>query len=275
MCGLPRSALARLSRREPRTSTGPLQRRAMHVLSSEQGGPSGIPHASPCRLGRRSLRRVSHAVPAGAGGGPSDRYARSDHTIPIPRPAADEAEGVTSACRQCHVAETPDRLETQVRAWYGTLKPPAPREFALTEFFEDSLEPDMPSLSKDVVQRLEGLAQSNDLDERALALASLHLARGEDPWVRRFLAGEIAHLDSLDDAVRKRWSIALGCVADRYRPRGDPGLAPAHFALAQGYLLAGDARAATRELRLGLDFDPDNAAARQLLEQIERATGGR
>lgn len=320
------------------------------------------------------------------------RYARSDHTIPIPRPAADEAEGVTSACRQCHVAETPDRLETQVRAWYGTLKPPAPHEFALTEFFEDSLEPDMPSLSKDVVQRLEGLAQSNDLDERALALASLHLARGEDPRARRFLAGEIAHLDSLDDAVRKRWSIALGFVADRYRQRGDPGraiatyrkaleirpnearvllnlglafadagdfanaieryrrslaadpaqplahvnwgialealgdtaggvaefrralavdpneplayfnigvvglargvsreameplaraaaldpgLAPAHFALAQGYLLAGDARAATRELRLGLDFDPDNAAARQLLEQIERATGGR
>src|SRR5207247_11360470 len=103
------------------------------------------------------------------------------------------------------------------RAWYGTLKPPAPREFALTEFFEDSLEPDMPSLSKDVVQRLEGLAQSNDLDERALALASLHFARGEDPWVRRFLAGEIAHLDSLDDVVRKRWSIALGFVADRYR----------------------------------------------------------
>ena len=237
-----------------------------------------------------------------------------------------------------------------------------------------------------------GYSEKAVLDERALALASLHLARGEDPRVRRFLAGEIAHLDSLDDAVRKRWSIALGFVADRYRQRGDPGraiatyrkaleirpnearvllnlglafadagdfanaieryrrslaadpaqplahvnwgialealgdtaggvaefrralavdpneplayfnigvvglargvsreameplaraaaldpgLAPAHFALAQGYLLAGDARAATRELRLGLDFDPDNAAARQLLEQIERATGGR
>src|SRR5881392_2618888 len=152
MCGLPRSALARLSRRERHTSTGPLQRRAMHVLSSEQGGPSGIPHASPCRLGRRSLRRVSHAVPAGAGGGPSD----------------------------------------PVRAVRPHDSDSAPREFALTEFFEDSLETDMPSLSKDVVQRLEGLAQSNDLDERALALASLHLARGEDPRVRRFLAGAIA-----------------------------------------------------------------------------------
>src|SRR5206468_6529034 len=106
---------------------------------------------------------------------------------------------------------------------------PAPREFALTEFFEDSLEPDMPSLSKDVVQRLEALAQSNDLDERALALASLHLARGEDPRVRRFLAGAITHLDSLDDAVRKRWSIALGFVADRYRQRGDPGRAIATY----------------------------------------------
>jgi tetratricopeptide (TPR) repeat protein len=54
----------------------------------------------------------------------------------------------------------------------------------------------------------------------------------------------------------------------------DGSLAPAHFALAQTYLLEGDPRAAVRELRLGLDFDPDNAAARQLLEQLQRAGGG-
>jgi len=157
------------------------------------------------------------------------RYARSDHTIPIPRPAADEAEGVKSACRQCHEAGTPERLEAQVREWYGTLKPPAPRGFALTEFFEDSLAPDTPSLSKDVVQRLERLAQSDDLDERALALASLHLARGDDARVRPFLAGALEQLDSLDDPIRKRWTLALGFAADRYRQRGDPARAIATY----------------------------------------------
>ncbi len=172
-----------------------------------------------CHMPYLQEPEVGHAI----------RYARSDHTIPIPRPAADEAEGVKSACRQCHEAGTPERLEAQVREWYGTLKPPAPRGFALTEFFEDSLAPDTPSLSKDVVQRLERLAQSDDLDERALALASLHLARGDDARVRPFLAGALEQLGSLDDPVRKRWSVALGFVADRYRQRGDPARAIATY----------------------------------------------
>ena len=174
-----------------------------------------------CHMPYLQEPEVGHAI----------RYGRSDHTIPIPRPAADEAEGVRSACRQCHTAETPERLDARVHEWYGSLKPPpaAPRGFALTEFFEDSLAPDMPSLRKEVVQRLERLAQSDDLDLRALALASLHLARGEDPRVRRFLAGELERLDSVDDAIRKRWSVALGFVADGYRQRGDPARAIATY----------------------------------------------
>jgi len=337
-----------------------------------------------CHMPYLQEPEVGHAI----------RYARSDHTIPIPRPIADEAEGVTSACRQCHVGETPERLEAQVHEWYGSVKPPpaALGQFAgLAQFVEDSLAPDMPALPGESVRRLEQLAHSEDVDVRALALAGLHLARGEDPAVRRFLAGQLEGLGSLDDAIRKRWSVALGFVADGYRQRRQPaqaiatygkaleirpntarvllnlglafaddgnfaaaiesyrqslaadraqplarvnwgialealgdtagglaefrraiavdpseplayfnigvvglaqghgreamepltraaaldaGLAPAHFALAQTYLLAGDLRSATRELRLGLDFDPDNAAARQLLEQLERAGGG-
>jgi len=337
-----------------------------------------------CHMPYLQEPEVGHAI----------RYARSDHTIPIPRPVADEAEGVTSACRQCHVGETPDRLDAQVHEWYGSVTPPSAvlgQFVGLVQFFEDSLAPDMPSLSGENVRRLEQLAHSDDVDVRALALAGLHLARGEDPAVRRFLARELESLDSLDDAIRKRWSVALGFVADGYRQRGqlaqaiaiyrkaleirpnvarvllnlglayaddgnfaaaietyrqsvaadpaqplahvnwgialealgdtaggvaefrraiavdpneplayfnigvvglargfgreameplaravalDGSLAPAHFALAQTYLLAGDPRAAARELRLGLDFDPDNAAARQLLEQLQRAGGG-
>ncbi len=284
-----------------------------------------------CHMPYLQEPEVGHAI----------RYARSDHTIPIPRPVADEAEGVTSACRQCHVGETPDRLDAQVHEWYGSVTPPSAvlgQFVGLVQFFEDSLAPDMPSLSGENVRRLEQLAHSDDVDVRALALAGLHLARGEDPAVRRFLARELESLDSLDDAIRKRWSVALGFVADGYRQRGqlaqaiaiyrkaleirpnvarvllnlglayaddgnfaaaietyrqsvaaDPAQAlahvnwgialealgdTAHFALAQTYLLAGDPRAAARELRLGLDFDPDNAAARQLLEQLQRAGGG-
>ena len=160
------------------------------------------------------------------GGGYAIRYARSDHTIPIPRPASDEAEGVMSACRQCHANETVARLDAQVHEWSGSVKPRAAAQSnRLIGFFEDSITPDMPSLAGAVVQRLEQLAQSEDIDVRALALASLHLARGEDRSVRRFLVIGLQRLGSRDDAVRKRWSVALGFVADRYRQQGEPNQA--------------------------------------------------
>src|SRR5437016_9503257 len=163
-----------------------------------------------CHMPYLQEPEVGHAI----------RYARSDHTIPIPRPVADEAEGVTSACRQCHVGETPDGLEAQVHAWYGSVKPPSAvlgQFVGLAQFFEDSLAPDMPSLSGEIVRRLEQLGHNEDVDVRALALAGLHLARGEDPAVRRFLARELEGLGARDDAIRKRWSVALGFVADGYR----------------------------------------------------------
>ena len=169
-----------------------------------------------CHMPYLQEPEVGHAI----------RYARSDHTIPIPRPASDEAEGVISACRQCHATETVDRLDAQVDEWYGNVKPRAiAQPNNLIGFFEDSITPDMPSLAGAVVLRLEQLAQSEDVDVRALALASLHLARGEDSRVRRFLAGELTRLGALDGAIRKRWSVALGFVADRYRQQGAPNQA--------------------------------------------------
>ena len=236
-----------------------------------------------CHMPYLQEPEVGHAI----------RYARSDHTIPIPRPAADEAEGVTSACRQCHEAQTPEQLEVQVHEWYGSLKPAAPPGFAVTDFFEDSLAPDMPSLPADVVQRLERLAQSEDLDERALALASLHLARGEDTRVRRFLASELGRLDSLDDPIRRRWSIALGFVADRYRQQGDPARAIVTYRKAleirpneQGVLLnlglalaeAGDFANAIETYRRSLAADPAQPLAHVnwgiALESLGDTAGG-
>ena len=52
-------------------------------------------------------------------------YARSDHTIPVPRPGEDEALGITSACSGCHGDRSPEQLTGQVAEWWGELKPRA------------------------------------------------------------------------------------------------------------------------------------------------------
>ena len=54
------------------------------------------------------------------------RYARSDHAIAIPRPVFDSQVGIEGACRQCHQDQSVEQLDTQVRTWYGELKPHPP-----------------------------------------------------------------------------------------------------------------------------------------------------
>src|SRR4051812_16967693 len=50
------------------------------------------------------------------------QFARSDHSIPIPRPAFDEKLGIENACRKCHGDKDVGWQETKVRQWYGELK---------------------------------------------------------------------------------------------------------------------------------------------------------
>ena len=187
------------------------------------------------------------------------RYARSDHAIPIPRPVADSALGVQSACRGCHADKAESALDGQVRDWYGELKPVAPTVASvlagratsdparaatqlllpdaphvaamftgLSAFAEQHLQPDTP-LTGDAQLRLEGLAQHPDLDVQGLALASLHYARGRAPGVRRFLATRLAALGDREPLVRARWATALGWFADRQRERGEAGPAAATY----------------------------------------------
>jgi len=214
-------------------------------LASHTHHPVGSPGSScvACHMPYLQHPEVGRAL----------RYARSDHTIPVPRPASDTAEGVEGACHQCHAGKPSAALDAKLREWYGELKPqaaltaamiraahlsdraaaaklllrpevrhPAAQFAALGDFLERYLRPDMPSLERDVVERLEGLAQSGDIDVQALALASLHLARGRDRGVRRLLGDQLAALGDRDDAVRRRWVVALGFVGDRYRERGEP-----------------------------------------------------
>ena len=53
-------------------------------------------------------------------------YARSDHTIPIPRPGFDERVGVPSACAQCHRDQTVAELADRAESWWGPFKPHRP-----------------------------------------------------------------------------------------------------------------------------------------------------
>ncbi len=182
--------------------------------------------------------------------GPEIRFARSDHTIAVPRPTFDADLGITGACAQCHRDRTPLELQREATAWWGELRPHRPlvqgqvdelRAHNVTEAADLLLRPDQvdplvqfkalsrlltgylapdTELPGPVVTRLEALAASPDLDVRALALASLHWTRGDDPEVRRLLVGA---LDSTSDdaALRGRWVLALGFLGDRYRASGN------------------------------------------------------
>ncbi len=177
--------------------------------------------------------------------GPAIRYARSDHTIPVPRPAADSALGVEVACGLCHSDVTTTTLEDQVRAGWGTLKPRRPiierllragdapgRETLLDlldadtgeheaatflvvgTLLRDHLRPDG-GLSASVRSRLETLARFEQPDIAAAALASLHFAAGKERRVRRFLVQRLDSLGERHTQVRDRWAVLLGFLGDR------------------------------------------------------------
>jgi Flp pilus assembly protein TadD len=204
--------------------------------------------------------------------GPKIRYARSDHTIPIPRPLYDTRLGVENACQQCHRDRTAQQLEGQVTAWYGALKPhptavaaalaadsmsdaataartilPVPDQHPMAEItglaqvMRRSTSADLLALDRETIQRLEQRSRSADPDVQALALATLHLARGTDPTVRRFLAGELRALGPRDDAVRNRWAWIL-------RVRGDASLT------------SGDYERALAAYRKALELKPQDPA---------------
>jgi tetratricopeptide (TPR) repeat protein len=184
--------------------------------------------------------------------GASIPYARSDHSIAIPRPVADSAMGIVSACKGCHADKSVGALNASVQQLYGELKPVPQAVDALSRarsgvsraeaarlllspgerhtqalfagmawFLDHQLSRDMPDLERDIIARLEQLAHHADDDVAAIALASLHLARGTEPRTRRFL---IATLDSLGDRetrIRSRWAVVMGYLADKARGAGD------------------------------------------------------
>jgi tetratricopeptide (TPR) repeat protein len=210
--------------------------------------------------------------------GPGIPFARSDHTIPVPRPALSAQLGVRGACASCHADATPAELQARAEAWWGELRPPratvrgllevdsgAPALEAasallhpaagdpllqfqgLARFLTGWLRPDDPGLPDEIGEALRALAGDPDLDVRALALASLHWSLGDDPGVRATLLEALAAPGA--EALRPRWRLALGFLGDRARDLGR----------------LGEGRAAYRKaLELSPD-DPDLLAALGLL----------
>jgi len=234
--------------------------------------------------------------------GPGVRFARSDHTIAVPRPVFDADLGLVGACAGCHADASPLELQGQARAWWGELRPHRPLvqgqvdelrarnlaeaaelllhpeetdplvQFqALSRLLEAYLHPDAAELPPGLVEKLTALATGPDLDVRALALASLHWIRGDDPAVRSTLVGALGADD--DEALRGRWLLALGYLGDTSRDRGDAARAGAAYrkalqirpgdprilqAQAQLHSRAGEAAEAVRLLRAALEADPVN-----------------
>lgn len=216
-------------------------------------------------------------------------YGRSDHVIPIPRPAFDDSLGVTSACRGCHADRTPERLQAEVERLWGPLKPRHPLVEALREargaegleaaaalllaptpdgwpehptarfaglalLLERHLAPDGARLPAGVREGLERWTRSADLEVRAAALAALHLARGEDAEVRRLLRARLDSAGGDERALRLRWAAALGYLGDRYREENEPESALAAY-------------------RKALEVDPGSAALHFATGQARLAAG--
>ncbi|MBU6367957.1 MAG: tetratricopeptide repeat protein, partial [Gemmatimonadetes bacterium] len=191
--------------------------------------------------------------------GTAIRYGRSDHTIAIPRPALDSSLGVVTACATCHAGWSTARLEGQVRAWWGTLKPHAPavagvlaargvtdaataaplllhpgvrdamaQVAGVGEWLERFATPDQGTMPAEAETRLLALAEDPVLEVRAVALAALHYARGGVPRVRRVLE-RAARAPDPGGALRRRWAMVLGGMGDAAREGGRPAEAVAAY----------------------------------------------
>ncbi len=182
------------------------------------------------------------------------RFARSDHTIPIPRPGVDDRMGIVNACAQaqCHADSSVAALERVTREWYGDLKPhkpivaslvqrdeldkrtaaavlrdsssfPAAQIEALGVFVTRFLRPDMARIDPDVSRTLWQLADSPDLDVKATALAALQLVQGQIDSTRQLLAEALREAEDAGVPIRSRWATALGTFGDHYFELGDWG----------------------------------------------------
>ena len=232
-------------------------------------------------------------------------FARSDHTIPIPRPAFDASLGIENACQKCHRDKDVTWQETKVREWYGEIKPhnaliaavieaqknpAAPRESllapdaahpiaqmaGLAEFIRTSVRPNTRSQA---AEKLRVFSRSADADLQALALMALHVS------------GEItANSANASAAVKSRWAIladqfgrmfsanedltnAIICFEKSIEVAPDNVVALSHLAFARAN--QGDLQSARSILRKAIAVRPYTANLHFQSAQMELQLGER
>jgi tetratricopeptide (TPR) repeat protein len=205
------------------------------------------------------------------------RYQRSDHTVSIPRPQLDSGYRIVSACAGCHADMSTARQLAQIRAWWGDIKPFQSKPYARFDSLGRALEAATPDLELDAATRRSVVStlQSQDVDERAIALAALHLTEGEARGTRRLLASAMRRAPD-DDALRSRWAVALGYMGDRYASQGRlenatiaftralevrPANARLYLSLANAQRDAHDLTAAVASYRRSLELEPRSTVA--------------
>ena len=208
-------------------------------------------------------------------------FARSDHTIPIPRPALDARLGLTSACRGCHTELSEIRLQALTEEWWGAMKPHDPVSaglLAVTDAMGEDLAARMllqpgergamaqfrglarflsgwvrpgAGLGEEASARVAELAASGDPDLRALALAVLHAASPE-PGSGGGATTPLLDVDAVvaaePVAVRRRWVMVLGFLSDEARAEDETG--PAEALLRKALAVLPDDPAVLRSIGL-------------------------
>ena len=251
-------------------------------------------------------------------------FARADHSIPVPRPQLDGRLGLVSACRGCHTDRSELRLQATVDEWWGATKPQDPVTAGLLNV-TDAMGGDLAArlllrpgeggdmdqarglarylmrwvrlgegLGSDAADRIPRLAESDDPDLRAMALAALHVAAPE-AGAPEAEAARVPDADAMADAirresarVRRRVVMLLGFLADEARVREDwetatqllrralevapedPGVLVTLGLVRDG---AGDLDGAIDALARSLAADPNQPVARVNLGIVRAAAG--
>ena len=195
------------------------------------------------------------------------QYKRTDHTVAIPRPSFDAAQGLESACKQCHADISEEDLQLTINDWYGPIKPLHPvianrmkvnagttggdaakvllqpqhehpmGQFAnLTYFIKRYLSPGMTYLDLQIIEKLKDYTDNEDIDIKALAYAGLHYSQHNNPQVKRFLTDEIKKLGQNEEPVRRRWGLILDYFGSVFYLSGDKAKAIECYELASEVL---------------------------------------
>lgn len=195
------------------------------------------------------------------------QYKRTDHTVAIPRPSFDAAQGLESACKQCHADISEEDLQLTINDWYGPIKPLHPvianrmkvnerttggdaakvllqpqhehpmGQFAnLTYFIKRYLSPGMTYLDMQIIEKLKDYTENEDIDIKALAYAGLHYSQYNNPQVKRFLTDEIKKLGQNEESVRRRWGLILDYFGSVFYLSGDKAKAIECYELASEVL---------------------------------------